>query len=111
MTRFKGRRRHPRIDWIIWGLSYADFRFHLFPVGRALDALPFCVSPVLAACVRQSIVERSGLDRATFANRQLAAIDWTIVEKRIECLEKPLDLFGDYQDCTETDNECATVTR
>jgi hypothetical protein len=98
-----------RIEWIVWGLSFADFRFHLFPVSRELNTMPFCVSPMLSACVRQNIVDKSSLDRETFARRQFTSIDWSVVEKRIACLEKPLDLFGEVQDCVENKAECSAV--
>ncbi len=88
------------IDWVVWGLSFADFRFHLFSFGRGIDA-PFCVSPMLCSCFRRDIVELSGMSRGDFAERQWEKLDWTIVEQRIACLEKPLDVFDDAVDCVE----------
>ena len=89
------------VEWIVWGLSFATFRFHLFPIGGARYATPFCVSPVLVLCVRRNIVESSDLTRAEFAADQFDHIDWSVVESRLICLETPLDLFAPCGDCQD----------
>jgi len=87
------------VDWLVFGLSFADFRFHLFPI--CTTGMPFCISPVLCTCLRTDVIALSGLTRKQFAEVQWNHIDWLIVEQRIACLEKPLDVLGDGQDCLE----------
>lgn len=87
------------VDWLVFGLSFADFRFHLFPIGAT--GMPFCISPILCTCLRTDVIALSGLTRKQFAEVQWNHIDWLIVEQRIACLEKPLNVLGDGQDCLE----------
>jgi hypothetical protein len=49
------------VDWLVFGLSFADFRFHLFPIGAA--GMPFCISPVLCTCLRTDVIALSSLTR------------------------------------------------
>jgi len=86
-------------DWLVVGLSFADFRFHLFPIG--VNMMPFCISPMMCACLREEVIARSGLPRQTFIEVQWKHIDWLVVEQRIACLEKPLDVLEEAQDCLE----------
>lgn len=83
-----------RVNWIVFGLSFLDFKFHLFPLQ---DEVPFCVSPVLCWCLRPDLV--SGWDRAGFADALWDHTDWSVGELRLHCLEQPVDIFSGPQDC------------
>jgi superoxide dismutase len=87
------------VDWLVLGLSFADFRFHLFPVGSGSPPIPFCVSPIFCACMRGDVVERSGLSRDGFARAQWEHLGWSAVEDRLVCLTLPLDVFDEPADC------------
>lgn len=87
------------VEWLVFGLSFADFRFHIFPIH--LNRMPFCISPMMSACLREEVIARSGLTRQTFVEVQWTHIDWRVVEQRIACLGQPLDVLADAQDCLE----------
>jgi superoxide dismutase len=89
----------PRVGWIAWCLSYATGRFHIFPVYDEVGGIPFCTSPMLVLCLADSLVADSGVSRAEFISAQIASIDYEVVERRIACLEKPLDVFEEMADC------------
>jgi superoxide dismutase len=89
------------IGWIVFGLSFADFRFHIFPITTQEYGVPFSISPMLCTCLRSDIIALSGMSRQTFAETQWKHINWEVVELRVECLQKPLNVFEDAQDCVE----------
>lgn len=95
------------IEWIVLALCFADFRFHLFPIGGERYPIPFCTSPVLVGYVAHEIVTVSGLPRLDFAKLQWDHLNWDIVEARLTCLSLPLDLFSEPSDCAE--GVCAPV--
>jgi hypothetical protein len=95
----------PAVHWIVLGLSFADFRFHLFPVGPA-TSLPFCVSPISCWCLIEELQVRINVVRERFINVEWLATDWGVVESRIDCLEEPLDVFSDPVDCFCKEGSC-----
>jgi hypothetical protein len=101
-ARFLELAQDPTVDWIVWGLSFASFAFHLFPVGRSV---PFCVSPMFCACMRPDVVRAAGTSRLGFAEAQWRHVDWRVVEARLTCLDEPLDVFD--EDCGECADESA----
>lgn len=86
----------PQVQWIVFGLGFLDFKFHLYAV-QAVP--PFCVSPVLCWALGQELVSRSGMTRAQYAQQLLAHTDWSVGELRLQCLEQPVDIFGEPQHC------------
>jgi hypothetical protein len=90
---------HEDVDWVVWGLCFSDFRFHLFAIRDVLGAMPFCFSPMLVCALQTEIVQRSSMSRSEFIETQLNNIDWGVVERRLVCLEEPLDLLADCEDC------------
>lgn len=97
-----------KVRWLVFGLSFADFRFHLFPIENSGSGIPFCVSPMMCMCLREDVIALSKMSRQKFAALQLDTIDWGIVEQRIKCLEYPLNIFEDGADCVE--GACETET-
>lgn len=91
----------PRAQWIVWSLSFATFRFHIFPVGDSMVECPFCVSPMLCICMSDELVKLLDRPRGQILEDQLQAIDWDVVENRLACLTKPLDLFEEQADCQD----------
>lgn len=89
------------VDWLVLALSFSDFRFHLFPVGTKGYAMPFCVSPMMCACVQADTMALSAMTPLEFAQAQLSHVNWSVVEQRIVCLEFPLNIFEDATDCVE----------
>lgn len=83
-------------DWLAWCLSFATFRFHLFPIG---SSAPFCTSAMLVLCTRRDVAAEAGFTPAALLDAQLDNMDWTAVERRIACLEKPLNVFEEAVDC------------
>jgi len=94
------------VHWLVLALAFSDFRFHLFPVGVNGYEIPFCVSPMLCACVESEIASLSNMTRQQFAEAQLNHLNWNVVEQRIACLELPLNIFEDGTDCV--DETCET---
>jgi superoxide dismutase len=94
-------------DWIVLGLSFADFRFHLFSIGDH-NPVPFCVSPVGIWCFRADLLQSVGLNRRGLAAAQLSSTNWTAVEHRINCLEEPVDVFDAPQECFSPEGDCGT---
>ncbi len=88
-----------RVDWIVVGLCFADFRFHVFPLGAHHS--PFCVSPVISACLIPELLDESGIDRYELVDLQWQTLNWSVVEARFACLTKPLDLFEEPIDCID----------
>jgi hypothetical protein len=90
-------------QWIVWGLSFATFRFHVFEIGRDCSNGPFCISPMAVCCAADDLFAASGYSaRREFADKQVSHIDWEVIESRIACLEKPLDVFGSPLECVES---------
>jgi superoxide dismutase len=89
------------VEWIVLGLSFADFKFHLFPFGFGGAPIPFCISPMMCTCLRNDVILRANMTRKVFAEQQRTHIDWEVVEMRIECLETPLNVFEEGKDCVE----------
>jgi superoxide dismutase len=85
-------------DWLVLALSFSDFRFHLFAIGKS-GPFPFCISPVMCACFREDIVIRSGHPRIKFIELQWSQLHWNVVEQRLSCLEEPLALFEEPSEC------------
>ena len=85
-------------DWLVLALSFSDFRFHLFAVGEG-GPVPFCISPVMCACLRDDVVVRSGYPRMRFVELQWCQLHWHVVEQRFSCLELPLALFEEPTEC------------
>ena len=81
-----------RCSWIVWGLSFADFRFHLLPSESDLQGVAFCCSPMLVSDV-------ASISDVKAATELYSRIDWQAVEHRIACLSEPLNLFDKPQDC------------
>lgn len=82
-----------QVDWIVWGLSFATLRFHLFPISESHPLNPSCVSPIMVGCMRTQLVSVFEGGRFEAAETQFANLDWNVIENRIACLEKPLDVF------------------
>ncbi len=95
----------PDVEWLVFGLSFADFKFHIFPILAHSPAAPFCVSPAMCGCFCGEVVASTKLTRNQFAHEQLEHMGWDAVEQRIDCLEQPLDVFGEPTECS--DGECA----
>jgi hypothetical protein len=91
---------HDSTAWIIWGLSFADFRFHLFPIGHSLQNVPLCVSPMLCICLDADVVAASETERVAFSCAQWDLANWSSIEARLHCLSEPLDVFDNAQDCS-----------
>lgn len=100
---FLGIASKPEVEWITWGLSFASFRFHFLPVAPTSSLAPFCTSPMMVCCLKTDVIAKSGVSRAEFAQGQFGNIDWRVVESRIACLEKPLDVFVEPLDCQSVD--------
>lgn len=83
-----------RAEWIVFGLGFFDFKFHLYPLQ---DDAPFCVSPVL--CWYLKLSAQIASDRATYVDQLWKRTDWSVGELRLQCLEQPLDIFSAPQDC------------
>lgn len=96
----------PRTHWLSWGLSFAAGRFCFTPMGDSLvlPELAFCTSPMITMCMRPDVIARSGLNRPEFAEMQLRNLNYAVVENRLACLEKPLDVFALAADCQ--DDQC-----
>jgi hypothetical protein len=93
----------PGVRYVVLGLSFADFRFHLFPIGGGAPP-PFCVSPIACGCFRADVVALTTFGGDHFAQAQWRHIDWGVVAHRLACLSQPLDLFEEPEDCL--DDEC-----
>jgi hypothetical protein len=91
----------PRVEWLVLGLSFTDFKFHLFPISISGGVIPFSISPVMSCCFLQSAILQSGHTREAYVNAQWENCDWKIMEQRISCLSEPLDIFGEITDCAE----------
>jgi hypothetical protein len=87
-------------EWLVLALSFCDFRFHLFVVGKG--PIPFCISPIMCACFRTEIVSKSGLSRDRFNELQWTHMNWKVIEQRLNCLQEPLELFEEVQECCPT---------
>lgn len=83
-----------RVHWIVFGLGFHDFKFHLYPLQ---DEVPFCVSPVLCWCLRPELL--TNWNRAAFVDSLWNHTDWSVGELRLRCLEQPIDIFSEPQDC------------
>jgi superoxide dismutase len=87
-------------EWLILALSFCDFRFHLFVLGNT--PIPFCISPIMCSCCTADIVSKSALSRNEFNELQWANLNWNVVEQRANCLQEPLELFEEPQQCCTT---------
>lgn len=85
--------------WIIGGLSFATFRFHLFPARSDTADIPFCVSPILVSCVDPAIYEPGTSDLQAAHEANWSRISMRVIENRVACLQKPLALFEEAEDC------------
>lgn len=95
-----------RVRWIVFGLGFFDFKFHLYALA---DDVPFCVSPVLCWCLRPDV--RAAAGAAGFLDRLWERTDWSVGELRLQCLELPVDIFGEPQDCVAGTCEGAEESR
>ena len=100
---WKNLANNERVTWLVLGLSFTDFRFHLFPICEQEGIIPFSLSPIMSSCFKQDAINLSGFSRKDYTNGQWANCDWKIVEQRISCLGEPLDIFGEISDCAEED--------
>ena len=87
-------------EWLVLALSFCDFRFHLFALGKG--PIPFCISPIMCACCRTDIVSKSALSRDRFNELQWGHMNWKVIEQRLNCLQEPLELFEEAQQCCPT---------
>ncbi len=92
-AQWRGMALDNRVRWIVFGLGFHDFRFHLYPLQ---DEVPFCVSPVLCWCLEPDLF---GSNRATYVDKLWEHTDWSVGELRLQCLEQPVDIFSEPQDC------------
>ena len=91
--------------WVIGGLSFATFRFHLFPAESDTVAIPFCVSPILVSCVDPDIYAAGSASIRSMHEAHWEATSMRVIANRVACLQKPLELFEDPADCQE--DSCA----
>jgi hypothetical protein len=89
-------------EWLVLALSFCDFRFHLFALGKA--PIPFCISPIMSACCRTDVVSKSALSRHKFNDLQWLHMNWKVIEQRLNCLQEPLELFEEAQGCCPAPN-------
>lgn|GEM_PF-3336130 len=85
------------VEWIVFALSFLDFRFGIFPLRGCLA--PFCTSPVFCWCVHPAVIRHSGMSRDAFLAAQWQSTGWALAESRLACFEQPLDLFSEPQSC------------
>jgi hypothetical protein len=82
----------PQASFVVMALSYADFRFHLYPVNFKIGMLPFCASPI--ACWPVIPSDDAEAPNPTDQSQTLPAdTNWQVIESRMRCLQEPLDLF------------------
>ena len=82
-----------QVDWIVWGLNLETLRFHLVPISESHPLNPSSVSPIMVGCMRTQLVSVFEGGRCEAAETQFANLDWNVIENRIACLEKPLEVF------------------
>ena len=87
-------------DYLVLGLSYVDFRFHIFSLSANSYGVPFALSPVLALVLTSNMLVAAQLDRRELMELYLSSLDWGAVESRVACLSEPLDLLdADLSEC------------
>jgi hypothetical protein len=55
----------------------------------------------MCTCLHNNIIALSNIPRQEFAEVQWKHINWQVVDLRVACLEKPLNVLEDGQDCVE----------
>lgn len=85
------------VQWVICGLAFATYDFRVF--GFRADAPPFCVTPIMSICAEFPGCECSPQDCVL---SQFDGINWGIIEARLRCLQKPLDLFVSSGSCADS---------
>ncbi len=80
-------------ECVAFGLSYVDFKFHLFSVNLETGQVPFAFSAVATFPAFDWLLRASDCSRAEFLNGAYNQTNWERVNNRIGCLTEPLELL------------------